>query len=263
MFGDFFHGIPRFYLNLIDIFVSRCRKITRDFAQNLSGPGPFIGPTCRKPGIAYTNVMRLLIMSAALLLSSPAFAGDEEYTIKVIQDDGSVAVIDLRESDAPIPAPAEPAPPRVVAPEPAPTPAPIARPRVPEGFEQQASAPPVTEEEAKPVEKPKKETKKKKRKVVKRSPPGPKFKPRRAPEGAEITPALAMSIAIDHAPPSSDMKIFRSEYEGQPAFAVVFKTEEGFEEVLVDSVSGKVLKVRESEHFSAQTKPGHLPGTLR
>ena len=198
--------------------------------------------------------MRLLILSAALLFSTSAFAGDEEYTIKVIGDDGKVSVIDLRESNTPIGAPAQPTPPRVVPPEPAPIP----QPRVPKGFEQQVSAPPVTEKEA-----PKKEVKKKKRKAVKRAKPGPKFKPRQAPEGVEITPALAMSIAIDHAPPSSDMKIFRSDYQGQSVYAVVFKTDEGFEEVLVDSITGKVLKVRPSEHFDATPKPGHLPGTLR
>ena len=206
-------------------------------------------------GIAYTAWMRRLLLTAAVFFSTSAFAGESDYTIKVIQDDGSVAVIDLRESAAPIPEPAA-----------QPERGPIPTPRAPKGFEGQASAPPVSDKEAvKPAVKAtqKKVVKKTKRKAVKASPPGPKFAPRQALPGAEITPALAMSIAIDHAPPSSDVEVFRSEYKDQPAFAVVFKTDEGFEEVLVHSETGKVLKVRRSETFDATPKPGHLPAGLR
>ncbi len=189
----------------------------------------------------------LLVLLLCFSLPAAVFAGDEGHTIKIIRDDGSVEVIDLRKS-------AQSSPPEPdVKTQPKPT-------------EIQASVPAQDDAPA-PV-------KRAKKKAVKKAyaPPPPRtVKPpplpvqRKIQSGATttITRGKAISIAMGYAPPSSDVEVFRSEYEGTPVFAVVFKTEDGFHEVLIDDQSGKVLESRESQDFSAKAAPGHLPADLR
>lgn len=200
---------------------------------------------------SYNRGMRLLLFIFAVCLSFPAVAGEDQGVIKVIHDDGSVDVIDLRQ-----PQPAAPvedaAAERALEASPAPKAAveqavhkPEHKP-VPRKPVQKAALPSPTPA---PV-----------REIVK---PPPLPIQRDIQSGAAITRGRAVSIALGYAPPSSDVEVFRSVFEGQDVFAVVFKTEDGFHEVLVDSRSGKVLVSRESDDFQARAAPGYLPKGLR
>ncbi|HOO82031.1 MAG TPA: PepSY domain-containing protein [Alphaproteobacteria bacterium] len=204
--------------------------------------------------------MRYLILAVLLIFSFPALAQDEGHTIRIIQEDGSVDVIDLRQSasepepkpaaQAPVEMPkakAEPAPvkkakavpskksaPKKVVAVPLPAPKIVTPPPLP--VQRKVAPSPSTEEEG-----------------VKNAPV----------QKSEIRRAQAISVALDYAPPSSDVEVYRSEYNGQRVFAVMFKIEDGYHEVLVDAHSGKVLESRKSDIMRAQPKPGHLPGSLQ
>ncbi|MCB1720876.1 MAG: PepSY domain-containing protein [Rhodospirillales bacterium] len=193
--------------------------------------------------------MRYLILAVLAVFSFPALAQDEGHTIRIIQEDGSVDVIDLRQS-APAPEPVVDAP--------------VETPKVEKGTV--------------PVKKAKKASSKKsapeKVAAVPLPPPLPvqrKVAPLATEEGAENAPAQrpeirraqAISVALDYAPPSSDVEVYRSEYKGQSVFVVMFKVEDGYHEVLVDAYNGKVLDSRKSDIMRAQPKPGHLPGSLQ
>ena len=56
-----------------------------------------------------------------------------------------------------------------------------------------------------------------------------------------ISQNTAIGIALDKAPPSKDFKVFAQEYKGKPAYSVMFRTEDGPYEVLVDAVTGRIL----------------------
>ena len=223
-----------------------------------------------REGIDYTFRMKRILLAAMVCLSAPALAADDsEYTIKVIGEDGSVQVLDLRQAPNapdPLPHPAEPAAPEV------PSPAPVK--------EEVSAVPPVPKAERAPkaaaAPAPQKAAKKPavKKAVVKAAPPPPPqaVKPpplpvqRQAAPGRPpvITRGKAISIALGYAPPSSDVEVFRSDYQGQEVYAVIFKTEDGFHEVLIDDQTGKVLESRESAYFqSRSSRPGHLPDELR
>lgn len=81
--------------------------------------------------------------------------------------------------------------------------------------------------------------------------------------GDQITRAQAILIALDYAPPSSDVEGFISEFEGVPAYSVIFKIEDGFHEVILDQSTGQVLASRESRQLVPRSVPGHLPTSLR
>lgn len=51
----------------------------------------------------------------------------------------------------------------------------------------------------------------------------------------------AVGIALKYAPPSKDFRVLRRLHDGQPVYAVLFKTETGVYEVVVDAFSGGVL----------------------
>lgn len=210
--------------------------------------------------------MKRILLATILCLSAPAFAADDsEYTIKVIGDDGSVQVLDLRQS-------AQPAPPSAPPPEAAPAKPPpvkqeaaVARPVPEDVVPEPAPAPQKAPEPKKPAVK---------KAAVKAPPPPPPqaVKPpplpvqRQAAPGKApvITRGKAISIALGYAPPSSDVEVFRSNYQGREVYAVIFKTEGGFHEVLIDDQTGKVLESRESAHFQPRSsQPGHLPVELR
>ncbi|MCB9983392.1 MAG: PepSY domain-containing protein [Rhodospirillales bacterium] len=197
-------------------------------------------------------MMKRVLLLACLCVPLSAYAaGDDAYTIKVIQDDGSVDVIDLRQSGAvPAPEPESAAEPAV-----APAVAPIVEtPVAPAGKAKQPVPPPPPKKVAKKAASP--------------PPPQPVKPPpmpvqRSAPVGSEIHRGQAIAIALDYAPPSSDVEVYRSEYQGKTAFSVMFKTDEGYHEVLVDALSGQVLDSRKSDVLNDDApRPGHLPGGL-
>ena len=193
----------------------------------------------------------LLITLLCCAASVPVLAGDSDHSIKIIHDDGRVDVIDLRGTGVP----------EKVAP------APVAQPFEPAvGKPVGRSIQTIREEPvSRPVDplkrdvvkaKPKPAPKAVKRVMVK---PPPLPVQREITAGAVITRAKAISIALDYAPPSSDVEVFLSEFEGQQAYAVLFKVEQGVHEVLIHSVSGEVLVSRKREAYGQSAKPGHLP----
>ncbi len=204
--------------------------------------------------------MKYFLALPLLFFALPAFAQGSSITI--IHDDGSKDVINLErgaeESVESAPAP-ETAPQEVVVEE-APAPKAVVEKKV----------------EEKPKEKPKAKPKAALKPKVKPKPKAalepvedivtPPRKPVRQtiPQGAKITPERASYIALEEAPPSSGMKVFLSEFEGAEAYAVVFKVEDGFHEVLVDTVSGQIMSSQPSAYFTAtEPRPGHLPQQLR
>ena len=56
-----------------------------------------------------------------------------------------------------------------------------------------------------------------------------------------ISQNTAIGIALDHAPAAKDFKVFANEYKGKPAYSVMFRTDDGPYEVLVDAVTGRIL----------------------
>jgi len=111
---------------------------------------------------------------------------------------------------------------------------------------------PVTEEAAEEAaEPPKKAAKKEEKKaeaIAKSSYiPIPGRKPQAVeavysmPTDTAIPQSVAVSIAIDNAPASSDFKVLRRVHEGIPVYAVVFKTEDGPHVVLIDARNGEVV----------------------
>ena len=62
------------------------------------------------------------------------------------------------------------------------------------------------------------------------------------PNDTAIPEALAISAAIQHAPPSSDFRVLRRVHDNIPVYAVVFKTDKEPYTVLVDARNGKVIK---------------------
>lgn len=64
---------------------------------------------------------------------------------------------------------------------------------------------------------------------------------RSLPPDTAIPKSLAISIAIQHAPPARDFKVLREMHDGIPVYAVVFKTEDGPHTVMVDARNGEVV----------------------
>ena len=230
----------------------------------------FLSPF-QKAGIDYTCGMKRILLTAFVLFAAPVWAADDsDYTIKVIGDDGSVQVLDLRKT---------------------------AQPPVPEALSEPAREVPAVEEKAAPVREeakvapeptiermpveeavvktpaPKKSVAKKVAKKAAPPPPPPEPKvvtpppmpvQRQITTGSKtITRGRAIAIALDYAPPSSDVEVFLQRYENRDVLAVVFKVEGGFHEVLIDPDNGTVLESRASEAFGNTAKPGHLSAGFR
>ncbi|MEM6780719.1 MAG: PepSY domain-containing protein [Pseudomonadota bacterium] len=66
-------------------------------------------------------------------------------------------------------------------------------------------------------------------------------------DGQLITEKLAKRIALRIAPPARDIDVMPRMYEGQPAYLVRFKTEEGLFDVLVDMVTGDILATKKGD----------------
>ncbi len=217
---------------------------------------------------SYTLPMKFLVFIFVFVLcvTPSAFVKSAENTITIIHEDGSKDVVDLHQPAAPVEAKPE------MRGEPKPETAPVAKKADPapktvvKEVEPAVQKPAVKQAALPKAEKTPVKTVKKK----KAAPPPPKVVTppplpvqRKIQSGAAITRGKAISIALAYAPPSSDVEVFSTNYEGVDVFAVVFKTEDGFHEVLIDNQTGKVLESRESAHFNAQASPGHLPARLR
>ncbi|MCC7305275.1 MAG: PepSY domain-containing protein [Alphaproteobacteria bacterium] len=188
---------------------------------------------CGRPAFAILVpgvFMRILILVFVVLAlgAFPAFA----QSIKVIHDDGSVEVLDLN-PDSQTPPPEEPASPRKEA-----APAPVSEPATEKAVEKPAPQKPAPAK-AKPKKKKEKKAEKKPKTVYKPPQPAPE---RIVPPGTVITPELATSIALDHAPPVRDVKVVRRTYQGREVFVVTFKTEDGISaDTLIDAATGAVI----------------------
>ncbi len=208
-----------------------------------------------------------LLATGILFFSVSAYAQDN--AIKVVNPDGSVSVFEIPGSvpqvskDSPPPAPepqlrkkppeepvaaeikpVEPPKKEEVNAEVPPKAAPVKKVSAP------APAPVKKEKPVPVVEIPKEETG-----TFTRIPPPPGRKPLKnaapATETAAPSKSLreqdiitrneAIGIAIKYAPPASDFKVFQRMFEGGPVYAVVFKTEGGVHEVLVDAFTGEIV----------------------
>ena len=230
---------------------------------------------------------RFFLTSAVCVFAfSPAVMG-QGSTITVIHEDGSQDVIELGGSapqKAPAPTnstksvifktPSEGEPP-VAAPTPESATAPESESIVPraERVEEPQAEPevepapvPKAQPKAKPKPKPKTKPKKKakaKSKTVKKDPLAliPPRKPHRRalPAGEPITKEKAHYNAMSEAPPDKDVQVIPREGASGLEYVVIFKTEDGAYEVIVDGVSGTITSSGNLKADQPLTKPGHLP----
>lgn len=205
---------------------------------------------------------RFLLISAMCVLAVSAVApvafSQEANVITIIREDGSKEVIPLEPAPA-VPEPVQRAPRVEVETRPAPQAAPKAVPR--------AAAPkiaPTIERVAKPSSRPKiKPTVKPQARKVRKDALAliPPRKPHRQvlPAGEVITKDKALYIALNEAPPSRDVQVYSVQGDRGAAYSVLFKTEEGAYEVLVDAGSGVILSSGAVQVEQSYVKPGHLP----
>ena len=199
---------------------------------------------------------KLFLFSAAVLIFLPA-AAYAQGAITIIHEDGSKDVVDLSKKAVDEPPPAEAPPPAAV---PSIPPAPSAKPAETLEFDD----PPVAEKAVKTKKpKPQKPAAKPRPKPA---PPVEEVKPvpppmpvqRAAPMGKGLSKKQAIRIALDYAPPSSDVAVLpTSADDGNPALAVRFKTENGYTDVILDNETGKVLDTQKFENTGA-ARPGYL-----
>lgn len=223
---------------------------------------------------------KFILGLSVCVLTFPVVAGDafaqQANTITIIREDGSKEVIPL-ETAPPVPERVERAP-RLevetkpsVAPSAAPKAAPesVSEPVVPRV---ERVAPPVSQDKPKVVEQqPAKPAKKPAPKTVaaKRAPLDPLAiipprKPHRQvlPAGEVITKEKALYIALAEAPPSRDVQVYSVPTEQGSAYSVLFKTDDGMYEVLVDAASGVILSSGAVQVEHGYVKPGHLPARV-
>ncbi len=225
----------------------------------------------------------LCVLAAAVF--APGVFAQGGSTITIIHEDGSKDVIDLGTSAKPAPAPevvqeAYPEAIPDVAPAPDPIPEGVAEPapmEPPKAPVEPVPAPEIVAEpepeqvveESAPKPAPKKAAAPKP--VKKADVPKPRRKPYRAVEGetpaetaampqvpAAISRDKAVYIALEAAPPSRDVEVIERANE----YAVLFKTEEGVYEVLVDRQSGVILSTQMLENVRNTVPPGHLPARV-
>lgn len=207
--------------------------------------------------------MRFLPLTLGLfLLSAPALA-----QITVINEDGSQTTFAPGQETATKPAPA-PEPEVQKSQEPEPEPLPIAKETQPEPMPKPEPAPKTENSKPEPPKEPAPKPKAAEKQPVETEPvhildtvewEAPPVPPRKpvfevaAPAPAKpiipphprdikvISQNTAIGIALDKAPPSKDFKVFAQEYKGKPVYSVMFRTEDGPYEVLVDAVTGRIL----------------------
>jgi hypothetical protein len=81
--------------------------------------------------------------------------------------------------------------------------------------------------------------------------------PRQIPPGTEITKEMALSIALDFAPPARSVTVLPRTHNGTPVFVVSFRTDDGIEDFLIDRQTGEPIWADGSR--GAQTKAEPAP----
>jgi len=204
---------------------------------------------------------RFLLMFALCVVAVPVMAPEAfsqgANVITIIRDDGTKDVIELGGPPPPVPERIQ-RPPTIEV-ETGSLPAPHV---APEPFE--PKIPPSVERVAKPESKPKIKPTVKPKAIKKRVdalafvPPRKPYR-RFIPSDEPITKDRALYIALNDAPPSRDVQVYPVQSSRGPAYSVLFKTEEGAYEVLVDAESGLILNSGAVKVEHSYTKPGHLP----
>lgn len=205
---------------------------------------------------------RFLLSFAVCVLAFPlpVVAQEEPNAIIIIREDGSKEVIPLGGAAPPVPAPAERRAPSVE----------VETRSAPDGAASRPKIAPTIERAARPVTKPNSKaapvqtaTPKAKPKNVRKDALAliPPRKPHRQimPTGEGITKDKALYIALSEAPPSRDVQVYTVQSEQGAAYSVLFKTDEGAYEVLVDAGSGVILSSGAVQVERSYVKPGHLP----
>ena len=185
-----------------------------------------------------------------------SFAQDEPNAIIIIREDGTKDVIPLGGPPPPVPEPVERRAPNVE----------VETKPVPEAAVTQPKIAPSIERVAKPASKPKAAPAKPKARKVRKDvlAINPPRKPHRRVmhAGEPITKDKALYIALNEAPPSRDVQVYSVQSEAGPAYSVLFRTEEGAYEVLVDAGSGVILNSGTVQVEQSYVKPGHLPARV-
>jgi uncharacterized membrane protein YkoI len=204
----------------------------------------------------YFMNLRLLVLFCAFLIAAPDFAGSSE--IRVINEDGSISVIDMNADPSP---PPETAVPSVPGPG-------VAGPEMAAPIKKSEAKPGVKKEPLKKTGA-KKPSKKSKNKAKKQKNPDAPFRetrdvkalkninaaqetppdalpnqhtppPRaRLPDG-RITPEEAQSIALENAPPARRSFVLERTYEGKKVYVVTFVGDSGNTDILIDAISGTI-----------------------
>jgi hypothetical protein len=187
--------------------------------------------------------MRILFTLAVIMvLVSSAWAQDNK--IRVINEDGTVSEIDLGSGGGA----AAPLEPKVKKPaeQEIPAKAPAAAPAKPV---EEPAVKTAVQEKKKPKEKAAQtKSKTKSAKSSKKSPP-PKPQPvskppvkRILPKGEKFTRDEAMAIAIDSTSMiARGLEAYPRIHEGREVWVVVFKTEQGERDILVDAMTGEIV----------------------
>ena len=178
----------------------------------------------------------VFLIAVTMIFAFPDCAQDDG-AIKIIQPDGSVVVFKIPQ------APAQPAQ-ELPSPEPEPVaPVPASPPLEQEAVQVRTPPKPVPL----PVDKPEKTVTKKAvpqskpQEIVKRSAEPSQAVPPVLPPGAEITREVAISIALQNAPPVRSVDAYPRSYNDKSVFVVVLKTESGNYDVLVDAQTGAII----------------------
>jgi outer membrane biosynthesis protein TonB len=212
--------------------------------------------------------MRHLVLASVLVFSlcSGAYAqGVNPYSITIIQDDGTKAVVDIgkpqekaQKPEEPAKAPEQASPPSRE-PEPAPSQEPIAQKPNKAGVAPKPSKKSAPPEQIRPKPIEKTQSAVNPQTVKPPQKPAPEQREVLAP-GEFIAPERAFSIASEDAPPSSGFKAYKAVIDDtRPGYGFIFETEQGPYKVVVDARDGMIAISRYENQRSSAQKPGHLP----
>lgn len=228
------------------------------------------GLSLQMPRILYSGVMNRILLISALAVSICVFGSAgfaQGNSITIVHDDGSKEVIELGGSVPDVaPSPAPKATPRVevvpraerVAPpvsSPAVSPDVVAEPKVAPVVEKESQPKPQAKPQAKPQESVSSQ------RLAKEHVQVPPKKPHRQviSNGEQITKEKALYIALSEAPPARDVQVKAVETAQGNDFSVIFETDDGGYEVLVDGLSGVIKHSGAIENGQSLVQPGHLP----
>ena len=78
-------------------------------------------------------------------------------------------------------------------------------------------------------------------------------------DGQPISKEEAIAIALFEAPPAKNYEVFPRDRGQGLEYAVLFRTEDGAYEVVIDALSGKIVESGSLKPLDAHVLPGHLP----